>query len=196
VSHDIIEASKQTDRKNWVVYAGTHTRNKGIEQLIAAWSGVNLADWELHLFGKGEITSALEKRAEGNKSIIFHGLLDRRDYAKLLGQARIGINPHSVSQTPGNIFAFKIVEYIGAGLHCITTPMGALEPEIEAGLTYMPDNSPATIAATLQQVIKDHCYKRLAVETILNTYGPEAVARSLDGLLQTVMAARPVKSGA
>jgi len=66
--------------------------------------------------------------------------------------ATIGINPHHVSETPGNVFAFKIIEYLASGAHVITTPMGPLEKELEAGVTYMPDNSPATIAAALELV--------------------------------------------
>ena len=193
VDEDILKASERplAARKNWVVYSGTHTRSKGLEPLITAWKTLNLQGWELHIAGHGELTSVLEQMAENHKSIVFHGLLNRRENAQLLGEAKIGINPHDVSQTPGNVFAFKIIEYIAAGAHCITTPMGELEPEIEGGVTYMPDNLPATIGTVLQQVIEENGYERVAAQAAQDAYGPDAVAKSLDRLLRQVMAAKP-----
>jgi glycosyltransferase involved in cell wall biosynthesis len=181
-------------RKDWVVYSGTLYRSKGLKQLITGWRKLGLSDWELHITGDGELRSTLEKMALGCKSIVFHGLLNRQDYARVLSEAKIGINPHDVSQTPGNVFAFKIIEYLAAGTHVITTPMGALESEVEAGITYMHDNSPETIAATLERVIGGRWYERKAVEAAQQTYGPAGVARSLDSLLNQVMSERAEKN--
>jgi hypothetical protein len=72
--------------------------------------------------------------------------------------------------------------------------MGALEPEIEAGITYMPDNSPEMISATLERVIGGRWYERKAVEAAQQTYGPAGVAKSLDSLLNQVMNERAEKN--
>jgi glycosyltransferase involved in cell wall biosynthesis len=176
------------------VYSGTLYRSKGLKQLITGWRKLGLSDWELHIAGDGELRATLEKMALGCKSIVFHGLLNRQDNARFLSEAKIGINPHDVSQTPGNVFAFKIIEYLAAGTHVITTPMGALEPEIEAGITYMPDNSPEMISATLERVIGGRWYERKAVKAVQQTYGPAGVARSLDSLLNQVMSERAEKN--
>jgi hypothetical protein len=124
--------------------------------------------------------------AARDPSIMFHGMIRREQLVRLLSSARICINPHIVSQTPGNVFGFKIIEYLAAGGHVLTTPMGNLETELEAGITYMSDNRPETIAATLKQVIKDRCYERTAAKAALQAYGAEAVSKSLDKLLQQV----------
>jgi glycosyltransferase involved in cell wall biosynthesis len=189
VSEDILRARKQplSSRRNWVVYSGTHTRGKGLESLITAWKMVELPNWELHIAGQGKLTGLLEKMAENNKSIVFHGLLNRQQNAQFLGTAKIGINPHDLSRTPGNVFAFKIIEYLAAGVHCLTTPMGILEPDLEAGITYMADNSPETIAAMLKQVIEDCRYERLAAKAARDTYGPEAVSKSLNEFLKQTL---------
>jgi hypothetical protein len=65
--------------------------------------------------------------------------------------------------------------------------MGSLEPELEAGITYMNDNSPPTIAATLQRVIDERDYERTAAQTAAQKYGPTTVLRSLDTLIQRVL---------
>jgi glycosyltransferase involved in cell wall biosynthesis len=188
VDQRILEAARVAteERKPWVVYSGTFFKDKGLKQLVTAWRILKLKGWELHLAGQGELATTLQKMAEGDSSIVFHGLLDRAANARLLSLARIGINPHDLSLTPGNVFAFKIIEYLAAGAHCITTPMGALEESLEAGLTYMPDNRPETIATTLRLVVETQEYQRLAATAAQNTYGPEAVARNLDQLLATL----------
>jgi Glycosyl transferases group 1/Glycosyl transferase 4-like domain len=189
VGDEILNAKRQANssRKNWIVFSGTHYRAYGLEQLIRAWGMVDLPGWELHIAGDGEMTAALQRMAEGNKTIMFHGLLNREENARFLCSAKIGINPHDILRTSGNVFAFKIIEYLAADDHVISTPMGALEPEIESGITYMPDNKAETIAATLKQVIQGRCYERTAAQAALQTYGPEAVLRSLDRLVQQVM---------
>ena len=188
VDEDILRAGElpMSSRKKWVAFSGTHYRSKGLEPLIAAWNMLDLPEWELHIAGRGELTTSLEKVAANNKSIVFHGLLDRAQNARFLGTASIGINPHDVSETPGNVFAFKIIEYLAAGTHCITTPMGALEPELEAGITYMPDNTPATIAAMLEKVIDGRQYERVAPQAAQDMYGPAAVASALNELVMRV----------
>jgi glycosyltransferase involved in cell wall biosynthesis len=189
IGDHILKSSEQQGklRKNWVVYSGTLYRSKGLKQLITAWTKLALSGWELHIAGDGELRSTLEKMALGHKGIVFHGLLNRQDNADLLSEAKIGINPHDVSNTPGNVFAFKIIEYLAAGTHVITTPMGTVEPEIEAGITYMPDNWPETIATTLERVIRGEWYQRKAVKAARQTYGPTGVAKSLESLLNEVV---------
>jgi len=122
------------------------------------------------------------------RSIVFHGLVSRAELVRLMGSAKICVNPHQVSQTPGNVFAFKLVEYLAAGAHVITTPMGVLEQELEAGMTYMPDNAPATIAATIRRVVEERAYARTAGDAARRMYGSAAVSKSLDTLLGRVRA--------
>jgi glycosyltransferase involved in cell wall biosynthesis len=186
VSGEILRASQQAEssRKNWVVFSGTHEGTQGLEQLIKAWGLLKLPDWELHIAGQGPLKPTLEKIAEGNKSIVFRGWLNREENARMLCSAKIGMNPQDITRTPGNVFALKIVEYLAAGAHVITTPRGNLEQELEVGLTYIPDNSPDTIAATLSEVILERRYERTAAKAALQAYGPETIAKALNRLLE------------
>jgi glycosyltransferase involved in cell wall biosynthesis len=191
VGDDVLKASEEmkTKKRNCVLFSGTHVESNGVRELIAGWQIAAIPGWELHITGFGAMTEELRKMAATDPSIIFHGMVSREEVVRLLCSARICINPHVVSQTPGNVFAFKIIEYLAAGAHVVTTPMGNLEPELEGGITYMNDNSPATIAATLQRVIRERDFERTAADAALRTYGPAAVSRSFDKLLNKVMAA-------
>ena len=192
VSEEIVNANSRAKgvRRNWVIFSGTHSRPQGLEKLIEAWGMARLSDWELHIAGHGEMTATLEKLAENNRTIIFHGLVSREENARLLRTARIGVVPFDVCQIPGRGFAFKTIECLAAGVHVITTPMGFLEPELEAGITYMPDNRPSTIATTLKKVVENRQYERHAENAAVERCGPAAALRSLDLFLKQVMTSR------
>jgi glycosyltransferase involved in cell wall biosynthesis len=188
VGDAVLKATEQTrnERRNWVVFSGTHSWAQGLEQLVKAWGVANLPGWELHIAGHGHLTATLHKLAENNPSIVFHGLLNREDNARLLTASRLAVVPYDASQTRG--FPFKTIECLAAGLHVITTPLGTLAPEMEAGITYIKDNAPDTISACLKKVIAERRYERTSGEATMRTYGPEAVARLLDTFLGRVMA--------
>jgi len=188
VGEDLITASSEHrgKKKDVVLFSGTHISSNGIANLIEGWREVTLPGWELHITGYGGLTDSLKQMAEGVRGVVFHGLVSRTELVQLMCSAKICINPHEISQTPGNVFAFKIIEYLAAGAHVITTPMGALESELEAGISYMPDNSPKTIAATIQQVIKEGMHQRSALEAAQQVYGPAAVSKSLNTILNQV----------
>lgn len=186
VGQDVIDAGNRINgtKRDWILFSGTHIENNGIAQLIQAWRSVPVPGWELHITGAGGLTETLRDMAKDVPAITFHGLVSRAELVTLMSSARICINPYAVSQTPGNVFAFKVIEYLGAGAHCVTTPMGALEPEVESGITYMPDNSPATIAATLKKIIAGALYERSAADVVQETYGPAAVSKRLNTFLE------------
>jgi len=187
VSEAIRKATEQgkNGRQNWVVFSGTHSWAQGLEQLIKAWGIATLPGWELHIAGHGHLTATLHKLAENDASIVFHGMLDRDENARLLTASRIAVVPYDASQTRG--FPFKTIECLAAGLHVITTPLGTLAPEMEAGITYIKDNSSDTISACLKKVIEERRYECTSGEETLKAFGSVAVSRSLDTFLGRVM---------
>jgi glycosyltransferase involved in cell wall biosynthesis len=187
VAEELVRASgkPEAEKKNWVLFSGTHYRTKGIMPLIKAWPQARLAGWELHITGEGEDTAALKKLAEGNTNIIFHGTVSTPELAELMSLAKICINPHDLSNRPGNVFAFKIVEYLAAGAHVVSTPMGEVEPEIAAGITFMPDNTPETIARTLQEVVQTAAWRRTAGRAVQDIYRPDVLRAALDRVLRS-----------
>ena len=186
VSNEIVKLLNQGhgEKKNWAVFSGTHEKTQGLTQMVSAWRALNQPDWELHIAGAGPLTATMQQMAAGCPSIVFHGLLDRQENARLLCAARIGLNPQDTTRTPGNVFPFKIVEYLAAGTHVVTTPRGSMEHELDEGVTYIGGNTPEDIAAGLRQVITEHRFERTAVEAALQTYGPDAISSKLNRLLE------------
>ena len=176
--------SAKSSKRNWVSFAGTHSRSNGVEPLIDAWKTMQLPDWELHIAGHGEDTAALQKKAEGRSDIVFHGVLRGQALADFLCSSKICISPTQVSRAPGNIFPCKIIDYLAAGAHVIATPAGTLEKELENGLTYLPSNDPLQIAASIQQVIKERRWERNIAPLVCDKFGPATVADAIENLLQ------------
>jgi Glycosyl transferases group 1 len=116
--------------------------------------------------------------------------LSRKELVTLLCSAKICVNPHALSQTPGNVFAFKIIEYLSAGARVVSTRMGVLEPEIEAGITYISDNQPETIVAALKQVIVERRYRYQTKHGAQARYGRMPVSEAIEALIQEVAASQ------
>jgi len=192
MGNDVLQAASQTngDKRNQVLFSGTHIESNGVAKLIKAWKLAAIPRWDLHITGYGGLTDNLRQMARDVPGVIFHGLVSREELVRLMCSAKICANPHAVSRIPGNVFAFKIIEYLAAGAHVITTPMGELEKEIESGITYMPDNEPETIASTLTTVIGAGKWKQNATQYVRDTHNPDAVSKSLESLLQQVAARR------
>jgi hypothetical protein len=179
--------ARTSPRQNWVVFSGTHTKAQGLEQLIAAWRIAALPGWELHIAGHGDMTRTLQRLAEGDPTITFHGILDRHRNAQLLTGGRLSVVPFEVRETQG--FSFKTIECLGAGLHVITTRLTAFDgmaPQLKAGITFIDDNRPETIAAALKEVVAQRRYERDVAKAALDVYGHDAVARSLDAFMTDV----------
>jgi glycosyltransferase involved in cell wall biosynthesis len=192
VGEDVVVAAERLrgSKKDIVLFSGTHVKWNGVEELITAWRTLALPDWELHVTGYGELTESLRQMAEENPGIVFHGLVNRANLVDLMACAKICVSPERVSQTQGNRFAFKVIEYLAAGAHVVMTPMGSLECDIEAGVTYMVDNRPETIAQTLERVIGEGRYSRTVEHAVHVRYGPKAVSEALDRLLREVAHSR------
>jgi glycosyltransferase involved in cell wall biosynthesis len=194
VGDDVLDASERLrgSKKNIVLFSGTHVKWNGVEELITAWRAMSLPDWELHITGYGDMTDSLRRMADSSPGIVFHGLVSRAQLVELMGAAKICVSPQLVSQTLGNQFAFKVIEYLAAGAHVVMTPMGTVESDIEAGITYMADNRPGTIASTLRSVIDDRRYVHNSQSTVQSRYGTKAVSEALERLLDDV-AARSIR---
>jgi glycosyltransferase involved in cell wall biosynthesis len=186
VADDIIEMSDRMKRskENCVLFSGTHIKSNGVAELIAGWKKAALVGWRLHITGFGAMTEQLREMAANDPNITFHGLVSREELVRLMCSAKICINPQVASQTPGNVFAFKVIEYLGAGAHVITTPMGTLQQEIERGVTYLSDNTPETIASVLRSVTLCDRRQQGAADYVQRTYRTAALSKSLDLLIR------------
>lgn len=192
VGDDVVAASDRfrNSKRNIVLFSGTHISWNGPEELIRAWRSLSLPGWELHITGYGDMTESLREMTRDTSGIVFHGLVSRAQLVDLMASAKVCVSPQRVSDRPGDQFPFKVIEYLAAGAHVLMTPMGGLETDMEQGITYMPDNNPATIAAALTQVIAEQKYLRTSASLVQLRYGQTEVSASIDRLLTSAVGLR------
>tara|TARA_Y100000389_G_scaffold178129_1_gene191012 strand:- start:5506 stop:6675 length:1170 start_codon:yes stop_codon:yes gene_type:complete len=61
---------------NYVVYAGSLSHQKGLENLLSSWEKANVSNLSLHVIGKGPLENKLKKKYKNNKQIKFLGYLN------------------------------------------------------------------------------------------------------------------------
>jgi glycosyltransferase involved in cell wall biosynthesis len=137
-----LEAGPDASQPVKCVYSGTLEAGQDLDTLITAARLLGSAGTaaEIHVAGTGSLEARLRSAAEGLRGpcrLIVHGLLERRDYVKLLAAADIGlvlVKPETMVALPN-----KACDYAAAGLAIVNSLPGELERLVSdhhAGLTY------------------------------------------------------------
>ena len=167
------------------MYSGTLNESKGVIELVEAWERLIL-QLTLHITGIGPLEEFVKSKVKLMNNVVFHGFIDENELLDLLSSSYICINPHRTSVVPGNLFAFKIVEYIASGAHVITTPMGEVEKEIEENLTYIENFSVESIRKTIEYVIENKRYLKSDTKYVNSQYSLTAVSTRLNDLFEKI----------
>jgi glycosyltransferase involved in cell wall biosynthesis len=178
-----------------VVYSGSVIEAKGVDRLCAAWRVLGLGSAKLHVVGDGPALRHLREEFGAGDGIHFHGYVERPRLLEILALSKLCINPNRVAAAvSGNVFPFKIVEYLGAGRPVVSTPLGSLEPEIAQAILTTRDDSIESLAAGINCMISGYARwaakARTAQESIRSQYGPGPMKRRLAELISEV--AKPV----
>jgi len=174
------------------MFTGTLQHSKGVTELCRAWVAGRFESAELHVIGDGALAQPL-KASQAQSGIVFHGRLSRAGLVQALCSAHIFVNPHvAVKHAPGNVFPFKMIEYLGAGCPVVSTRMGYLEPELEQSVLYTESNDPAEIADAIRQVMSSYPLwaerAKRAQAIVWQRYGSGAVGHKLANLLAAACA--------
>jgi len=83
----IDESNHYDEKSETVVFAGRFNKNKGIEELLEAWSSSNFKNYKLILIGDGNLRLKLQKIYD-SKSIIFVGEKSNSDTKNYIKKSR------------------------------------------------------------------------------------------------------------
>jgi glycosyltransferase involved in cell wall biosynthesis len=174
-----------------VVYAGGLNHEKGPDLLVQAIRDI---DWavEVDVVGAGPLLAQL--RAVAASCLVpvrVHGEVSRAQLASILGRAHVAVNPHRMSQERlGQIFPFKVVEYLGAGLPVVSSRLGESPPELRgsmASVVMYESNEAGALRAALTEArarLGDLQAAAVAARaTVAEEFSPAAAARKLEVLL-------------
>lgn len=135
-----------------VVYAGGINHEKGPALLLQAMDRLDI-EAELDVVGNGsDLASLREVAARTRRPVRVHGEVPRERMVELLGAADLAVNPRRMRPGMlGQIFPFKMVDYIGAGLPVVSSRLGEFPLAVKGSLvTYQGDDA-ASLAAALAE---------------------------------------------
>jgi len=118
---------------------------KAHDVLIRAWRQAELGrkGARLHLLGDGPLRAALEARAEGDASIVFHGVVG--NVATWLQAVDCFVMPSRFEGMP-----IAAIEAMGAGLHCLFSRIPALTELGAPSASWCDPGDVPTLAAALE----------------------------------------------
>ena len=108
-----------------VLYAGSFSPEKGVEDLIKAFLATRSLNCKLILVGSAP--QGLVQAHKYNDSIHFIGVVSNQELFQLYTSADVVVNPHRPILNPDHVFPFKLIETVASGALPLTTPVPGSE---------------------------------------------------------------------
>jgi glycosyltransferase involved in cell wall biosynthesis len=172
-SHDVIT----------IFYAGSYLPEKGVDDLLAAFSSINNSNYKLVLAGSAPTTLTL--RYKESDHILFTGFLDSSELFSLYSTADVIVNPHRPTSNSDHIFPHKLVELVASGALPLTTRYSGAESFYLPSECYF--NDVTDLALKLQNVRliwKRNQYQLMTISTACRqAYSAQSVRATLSQVL-------------
>lgn len=124
--------------------------DKGITDLCDAFSKLDRADAELHLFGDGPLRSELIQRAAQDPRIRVRGRVPRAQLAEELRSMRVLVLPSRRTWKSEEQFGYVLVEAMATGLPVIGTRVGAIPEVVPPENPLVEEGDPDSLAVALE----------------------------------------------
>lgn len=138
-------------RSNRVLCVGRLSREKGVTELIDAWTAADRSPLDLVVVGDGPLLAELEQRAAGR--VTFVGSIHHDEVRRLMGQSRALVFPSRWYET----FGLVVVEAMAAGLPVVVADLGGIAELVspQAGWRVTPHDSPGAWSVALESLRDD-----------------------------------------
>ena len=130
-----------TGNKNSIMYAGALFEKFGVSTLIDAFMDIP-GDYELWLFGYGDLTNKIIEQTKIDKRIIYFGNVSNEKVEEYEIKAKLLVNPRPLLQEFTKYsFPSKILEYMSSGTPVLTTKLLGIPEEYDDKLYYFVNDS-------------------------------------------------------
>jgi len=127
--------------KNSIMYAGALFEKFGVSTLIDAFMDIP-GDYELWLFGYGDLTNKIIEQTKIDKRIIYFGNVSNEIVEQYEIKAKLLVNPRPLLQEFTKYsFPSKILEYMSSGTPVLTTKLLGIPEEYDDKLYYFVNDS-------------------------------------------------------
>jgi glycosyltransferase involved in cell wall biosynthesis len=187
IADDIVEFNKYNIKSKHIVFTGVLNNDKGVDILIAAWKLITEKNgWSLHISGVGYLHSDIEMMVKTDSTIKYHGYVDRNVLVELLGNAKICVNPHRLTNSPGNIYPFKLYEYIASGAWVITTPIAPIEERLLPACIVTKDDSVSEMYNALLRAMNVGDVPKEPKDIVIKEFGIKSIGTKITRMLETL----------
>jgi glycosyltransferase involved in cell wall biosynthesis len=136
------------DHRNGALFVGRLTPEKGVKDLIRAWSSINIP---LHILGDGPERALLEKQSPSN--VFFEGRVGPERVRQAMCSAKFIVIPSLWYEG----FPVTLVEAFANGLPVIASRLGSLAELVDDNVTgrLIPPGDPTALAAVIAELLTD-----------------------------------------
>jgi glycosyltransferase involved in cell wall biosynthesis len=143
-------------REKNVIYTGALVDYSGIMNLIEAMSLIDEEEITLDIYGDGPLREQVEKIAEGNSRIRYHGRVDNKTAMERQQTAWLLANPRPAGTEIAKVtFPSKIFEYLMSGRPVMTTRLNGFSKDYDELLYWIEGEAPGDIAECINKINKE-----------------------------------------
>lgn len=151
---DRVPSLEKKDKSRIVFYAGAVGTVYGLPNLVEGFRMANLENTQLHIYGPGDYTQALQQIAREDDRVYYGGMLMNTEIVEKEQQATLLVNPRPTHEEFVKYsFPSKTMEYMASGTPVLTTVLPGMPAEYHPYVFLLEDEAPAGIAAKLQEVL-------------------------------------------
>ena len=153
---DIFDNIKKYQKKKAIMYAGALYKKYGVDKIIDVFQKMNLNEYELWLFGNGDMENYILDKAKNDKKIKYFGRVTRDIVLKKELEASILINLRDPKEEYTKYsFPSKMIEYMLSGTPVVTTKIECLSEEYLKNVYTIDFQDTEIMSLKLLDIIKD-----------------------------------------
>lgn len=146
---------KKTENKKIIMYAGGLFEKFGVKNLIDAFMELDQENYELHLYGYGNMEEYILKMANKDRRIKYFGMQNHKTVISAEKNATILVNPRPINyEFQKYSFPSKLIEYMSSGTPVITTKIDGMPEEYNEFLFYFDNYNKEGIKEKIDDVLK------------------------------------------
>lgn len=136
-------------KKNAIMYAGSLYEKFGIKYLLSAFHEID-GDYELWLFGKGDLKKEIELYAQKDTRIKYWGVRPNEEILEYEKKAKLLVNPRfTVNEFTKYSFPSKLMEYMASGTPLLTTKLLGIPDDYHDKMFFIDDETIAGLKNSL-----------------------------------------------